>query len=601
MKIFLLHALVWLTGISMCHGALAAGRDGHTDESQSAVAGPIVRDVSLEKASALMRRADTMDRLGKTTEASRLRMIVSEWEKSGPLSSRPSRGSGPCDPAAVPQARRSGSPASSSPWGEDVLVYLGDYAYSPSHYGSSFALDYDSSGNLFAAVGLADSTIHIFCSADLGVTWTDEMTVTTAVPELETQLDLVVSDDGDSTLLNLFYLYPGSGTLVDVKIDYSSWTTLGWTQLHDTVNSYWVVQDHYWNIDYFLHAAYSRYDTLYYTWSEDRGSTWYPPLRIGSGFQYPCITYGGYSGEGRLHVSGLWLPWEDTTSLWVRTSTDYGSTWSMWQLLYSGGIDSNDVVDAVLASTHATIPSSQTIHALMCVDYHKSGDFNLWVRTSTDGGSVWSSRPGIAFDSTRREHLPSVGVFRAEDESTFFCAYHMDDTVSAAFDSVMFVFTDADNWETEKPGYSVNDSSHASGIRPQVAFAGSGLPGISYAGEDGRNIYYDNIWFVGADEGDGAARVRTPVLMLSQNFPNPFHSSTSIMYCLPQRGRASVRVYDTAGRLVRTLFDGIQEARTQVAVWDGRTTSGGEAPAGIYICRLEDRAGALSRKLVLTR
>jgi hypothetical protein len=578
-------------------------RDGDTGGPDPVVRGEVVGGLTAEKIFALERRANTLDRLGLTERASGLRRTLKGLEEDGGPSPLAAGGVRVWDSPAAPEVRRSepGSMVCSSPWAEDVIIYLGDYAYDGSIYGNSFAVDYDSSGNLFAAVGLADSTMHIFRSTDLGVTWTDEMTVTTGVPELQTQLDLVVSDDGDSTLLNLFYLYPGSGTLVDVKIDYTAWSTIGWTILEDTVNSYWVVQDHYWGIDYFLHTVYARYDTLYYTWSDDRGSTWYPPVEIGIGFGGPCIAYGGYSGEGNLYVSALWLPSEDTTSLWARKSTDYGSTWSMWQLLYSGGLDNNDVLEAVLASTHATVPSSQTVHALMSVNYHNSGDYNLWVRASTDGGAVWSSRPGIAFDSAKTEHLASIGVFRAEDDSTFCCAYYMVDTASGAADSLMYVMTTTDDWEADKPGYSVNDSAYAPGLRPQIAFAGGGLPGIAYAGSDGRNVYYDNIWFVGAQEGVEPRAARKAAMELSQNYPNPFTSRTSITYALPHGCRVSLHVYDAAGRLVRTLFDGLQSDQTHSAVWDGLDMWGGQAPAGVYIYRLRTDNGSLSRKLVLVR
>ena len=43
---------------------------------------------------------------------------------------------------------------------------------------------------------------------------------------------------------------------------------------------------------------------------------------------------------------------------------------------------------------------------------------------------------------------------------------------------------------------------------------------------------------------------------LSATYPNPFNSSARIDYGLPEAGFLSIKVYDIAGRIVFTLFDG---------------------------------------------
>jgi hypothetical protein len=90
-------------------------------------------------------------------------------------------------------------------------------------------------------------------------------------------------------------------------------------------------------------------------------------------------------------------------------------------------------------------------------------------------------------------------------------------------------------------------------------------------------------------------------LALRQCQPNPMRETTRIDYEMPRSGRLSLRVYDPAGRLVRTLLDGPAEAGPGSAVWDGRDESGRPAAAGIYLCRLDADGRALTRKVLLVR
>ena len=69
--------------------------------------------------------------------------------------------------------------------------------------------------------------------------------------------------------------------------------------------------------------------------------------------------------------------------------------------------------------------------------------------------------------------------------------------------------------------------------------------------------------------------------------PNPFAESVEIRFVVPREGRASVRIFDVAGRLVRSVLDERLPAGARVATWDGRTGEGRPAPAGVYFTRIE--------------
>lgn len=89
--------------------------------------------------------------------------------------------------------------------------------------------------------------------------------------------------------------------------------------------------------------------------------------------------------------------------------------------------------------------------------------------------------------------------------------------------------------------------------------------------------------------GTSGARAsgRPPVLDLRPAAPNPFTHRTAASFSLARPGSVRLEVYDPAGRYVRSLVGGWRQAGIHLAAWDGRTTSGAEAPCGVYFYRLE--------------
>ncbi len=93
-----------------------------------------------------------------------------------------------------------------------------------------------------------------------------------------------------------------------------------------------------------------------------------------------------------------------------------------------------------------------------------------------------------------------------------------------------------------------------------------------------------------------------PANSLIGNRPNPFNPGTIISYVVAQPGRILIRIYDTAGRLVRVVQDEVQASGPQTSFWDGRMDSGAAAPSGVYFCRVTFPGGQeQSRKLALVR
>jgi tetratricopeptide (TPR) repeat protein len=81
------------------------------------------------------------------------------------------------------------------------------------------------------------------------------------------------------------------------------------------------------------------------------------------------------------------------------------------------------------------------------------------------------------------------------------------------------------------------------------------------------------------------------------NYPNPFNPSTHIRFRVPETGRAVLKIFNTLGQLVNTLFDRdvIAGKEYEVDFDASRLTS------GVYISRLESNGGEMTRKLLLVK
>jgi len=100
-------------------------------------------------------------------------------------------------------------------------------------------------------------------------------------------------------------------------------------------------------------------------------------------------------------------------------------------------------------------------------------------------------------------------------------------------------------------------------------------------------------WLEEPRDGDGGGaqsaedRLLVPTSYgLSSAFPNPFSSATVIRFELPQASHIALKVYDLAGRAVKTLVDERKKAGYYQAVWEGEDDSGTKTVSGVYFYRM---------------
>ncbi|HHL72708.1 MAG TPA: T9SS type A sorting domain-containing protein [Bacteroidetes bacterium] len=86
-----------------------------------------------------------------------------------------------------------------------------------------------------------------------------------------------------------------------------------------------------------------------------------------------------------------------------------------------------------------------------------------------------------------------------------------------------------------------------------------------------------------------------------QNFPNPFNPTTTISYHLKESGTVELKIYNTLGKIIRTLVHAKRPAGSHEVVWDGRDDAGNPVPSGQYFVELQAGNAVSSRKLLLAK
>ncbi|MCP4291397.1 MAG: T9SS type A sorting domain-containing protein [bacterium] len=89
---------------------------------------------------------------------------------------------------------------------------------------------------------------------------------------------------------------------------------------------------------------------------------------------------------------------------------------------------------------------------------------------------------------------------------------------------------------------------------------------------------------------------------LGQNVPNPFNPQTTISFDLVQPAQVFLRVFDSSGRLVKTLINGELQAEGRREInWNGRDTNGRMVSAGVYFYRLDTPQFKQTKRMTLVK
>ena len=91
-----------------------------------------------------------------------------------------------------------------------------------------------------------------------------------------------------------------------------------------------------------------------------------------------------------------------------------------------------------------------------------------------------------------------------------------------------------------------------------------------------------------------------------QNYPNPFNPETWLPFQLVKDADVSVRIFDTNGKMVRSLELGRKTAGSYLtkelaAYWDGKTMTGEQVSSGVYFYNIQAGNYSATRKMMVLK
>jgi hypothetical protein len=211
--------------------------------------------------------------------------------------------------------------------------------------------------------------------------------------------------------------------------------------------------------------------------------------------------------------------------------------------------------------------------------YYIKHDGTAWQPAGTvAAGGTEASTPSVAVDADGDAHVVWVDHRNGESE-----IYYREAGASGWEDPVRM---------TRSPGRSV---------LPAVETAPSG--DVSIVWTDSRSgvagVYFK--------EKTCQSGVRPPPpgpgvhIAMGLPHPQPFAAETRVEFSLLESSDVAVDVFNVRGELIRRLASGTYAPGTHQVVWDGRSTGGTRASAGIYFLRCACRSGMQARPVILLR
>ncbi|MCK4311698.1 MAG: T9SS type A sorting domain-containing protein [Candidatus Cloacimonetes bacterium] len=106
-----------------------------------------------------------------------------------------------------------------------------------------------------------------------------------------------------------------------------------------------------------------------------------------------------------------------------------------------------------------------------------------------------------------------------------------------------------------------------------------------------------------SNTGDNDDKIDVPkVVVLHNNYPNPFNPTTTISFSIPEESKVELTVYNIKGQKVKTLTNNIFDTGIHLVVWNSDDELGKSVSSGVYFYKLKvDGKDKAVKKMLLLK
>ncbi|MBT7617832.1 MAG: T9SS type A sorting domain-containing protein [Calditrichaeota bacterium] len=222
-----------------------------------------------------------------------------------------------------------------------------------------------------------------------------------------------------------------------------------------------------------------------------------------------------------------------------------------------------------------------------------SGSAYIFVRDGED----WTQQAKLTVDDAEAGDRFGYSVSISGDNAVIGALFGHNG-VEYAGSAYIFVI-EGDDW-TQQVKLTTDDATREDAFGRSVSISGDyAIVGVPFAGGDigpseGSAYIYNQ--FENGIEWRGDLADFPGEFFISEAYPNPFNSTTTITYGLPGPGGVSLQLYNLSGQLINTLFEGNRQAGIYSANLVGKNLA-----SGLYFVRLEGAGQVVARKIMLIR
>jgi hypothetical protein len=156
---------------------------------------------------------------------------------------------------------------------------------------------------------------------------------------------------------------------------------------------------------------------------------------------------------------------------------------------------------------------------------------------------------------------------------------------------------------TEWTSFNIPFTSYVTADSARITLSAAAEPKNGVGVRGNSILYVDNLSFDNLITSLAKQAIdQTPSsFALSQNFPNPFNSSTTISFDVPRAVNVSINIFDITGARIRTLVDEPKVAGSFNVIWNGTDDTAKAVASGLYVYRLHAGNFVQSKKLLFLK